>query len=147
MATCRCKRCGGAFKRNGGGIYCSNGCYHVQPRGSPAERFLRKVKRWHSCWRWVGARMKNGYGRFVLNRFVENAHRAAYKIFVGPIPDGLQINHHCGHRWCVNPAHIYAGTQTDNMQDAISRGRFDPVGTGRLGLNSRWRGNKPTKRR
>ena len=69
------------------------------------------------CWIWTG-QMANGYGRFRGER----AHRYAYQLHRGEIPDGLMIRHMCGNKRCVNPAHLEPGTMADNGQDAIRLG-------------------------
>jgi hypothetical protein len=77
------------------------------------ERFEERVLRipFHSCWEWDGARMPNGYGKWTFSKETGKsrlAHRIAYELFVGPIPAGLQIDHLCRNRGCVNPAHLEA---------------------------------------
>lgn len=71
------------------------------------------------CWFWQGAKT-NGYGRFRGCR----AHRFAYEIAKGDIPDGLMVRHLCGNKMCVNPAHLEAGTMYDNSQDGIRLGEI-----------------------
>lgn len=63
------------------------------------------------------------YGRTAKNGKARYAHCVAYEEFIGPIPKGLQINHHCDIRPCCNPYHLYAGTSKQNVQDMIKRGR------------------------
>lgn len=68
-----------------------------------------------SCWNWVGPINNRGYGRFnVGRRFSEYAHRFAWRIANGSIPDGLQIDHLCRNRKCVNPAHLEVVTPRQN---------------------------------
>jgi hypothetical protein len=86
------------------------------------------------CWEWQAWKKEDGYGRFARSRGdYPYAHRISYQIHKGPIPDGLQINHHCDNRGCVNPDHLYAGTPQENVQDAIERTGFLE---GRIGENA-----------
>jgi hypothetical protein len=89
------------------------------------ERFRKKVQEADSgCWEWTGHRFPAGYGQFWLNGRDVYAHRAAYELFVGPIPARALICHHCDNRCCVNPAHLYAGDVRSNARDAVARGRL-----------------------
>ena len=82
--------------------------------GTPEERFWPKVEITESCWLWTAGRVWNGYGRFkVAGRHVY-AHRFAYELLDGPIPDGLQLDHLCRVRHCVNPAHLELVTNREN---------------------------------
>lgn len=74
------------------------------------------------CWIWSGTTNRHGYGTWGRKL----AHRHAWEQANGPIPDGLWILHHCDNKPCVNPLHLYAGTRTENVQDAVDRGRFKP---------------------
>ena len=78
------------------------------------------------CWRYLGPRHRyTGRGLFsVSSGRLRQAHRVAYELAVGPIPEGLYVLHTCnnGEGGCVNPAHLYAGTQVDNMRDRKARG-------------------------
>lgn len=83
---------------------------------SDLRRFHAKVVVEASgCWRWTANTLPNGYGRFWLNGEKRYAHRAAYEMFVGPIPPGLQVDHLCRSRRCVNPAHLEAVSQRVNI--------------------------------
>jgi hypothetical protein len=85
------------------------------------ERFYAKVQKTDSCWVWIGARHSQGYGQLFTANTVngnprpEKAHRVAYELLIGPIPDGLQIDHLCRNKVCVNPAHLEAVTQKENL--------------------------------
>ena len=86
------------------------------------SRFWSKVDRTGTCWLWNGGRMKSGYGRFAVHGQMILAHRAAYAIAFGATDDPV-VAHHCDNPPCVNPAHLFNGTYSDNMQDMIRKGR------------------------
>jgi len=75
------------------------------------------------CWIWNGATTDDGYGRTYHGKRRQFAHRWFYRLFVGEIPEGMNVLHRCDIRLCVNPAHLYAGTQIQNIRDRVSRGR------------------------
>lgn len=76
-------------------------------KNTHAERFWTKVDKTESgCWVWTSAFYQNGYGAFWLNGKSRLAHRVAYEMVAGPIPDGLQLDHLCRRQACVNPAHL-----------------------------------------
>jgi hypothetical protein len=65
----------------------------------------------------------NGYARVKYAGKLHRAHRFSYEAFVGPIPDGLLVLHHCDVRNCANPNHLFIGTHKQNMQDMVNKGR------------------------
>ena len=99
----------------------------VGVRGSLRERFLRKVSVGESgCCPWIGSIGNGGYGQIWDGRLVQ-AHRVAYQLYVGRIPEGLVVDHachntncsggkSCPHRRCVNPAHLEVVTQSVNLK-------------------------------
>jgi hypothetical protein len=88
------------------------------------DRFFAKVREDVSgCHLWTGARNVWGYGRLHVGGKMLAAHRVAWELANGPIPDGMWVLHHCDVRDCVNPAHLYLGTHRQNVRDMIERGR------------------------
>lgn len=82
-----------------------------------------------TCWIWTGAVNSNGYGRFIdKNRHVL-AHRVSHELFVGPIPNGMNVCHSCDNRLCVNPHHLWLGSQSENLRDAFRKGRHSQPDT------------------
>lgn len=84
------------------------------------ERFSEKVNVTSTCWLWTAGRSSNGYGKYRVGRSTVRAHRFAYERLVGPILPGLQLDHLCRVRACVNPAHLEAVTQKVNIFRGIS---------------------------
>jgi hypothetical protein len=84
-------------------------------------RFWSKVERRadDQCWPWQGTVLASGYGQFRVGLGHARAHRYAYELLVGPIPDGLTIDHLCRNRACVNPAHMEPVTASENVKRAV----------------------------
>lgn len=92
----------------------------------PVERFWGNVARStpDACWLWQGAMDgAYGYGAFFCHGKNHRAHRFAYELLVGPIPEGLFVCHSCDNPPCVNPAHLWVGTNYDNFSDMRAKGR------------------------
>jgi hypothetical protein len=107
--------------------FCSRACKEkVQSENMKrplAERFWEKVEKTETCWLWTGGLLKTGYGSIRDNGKALRAHRVAYELLVGQIPDGMLLRHSCDNPKCVNPAHLIPGTAAQNSQDALDRGR------------------------
>lgn len=97
----------------------------VFPRKSTKERFWEKVNKepGKGCWIWMADKSGNptGYGRFKIKGKIKVAHRIAYELTKGPIPEGLQIDHLCRNKSCVRPAHLEAVTGKENCQRATGK--------------------------
>ncbi len=96
-------------------------------RGNDLLRFHSKTKQDGECVVWIGATDKDGYGKFVTGPHGQQRHhrphRWIYERMFGPIPEGLVLMHKCDRPGCVNVEHLTAGTQKDNIHDAIRKGR------------------------
>lgn len=85
-----------------------------------SERFWAKVDKTDTCWLWTGATARNGYGQVGIDGRTRSAHRVSYEALVGPIPDGLVIDHLCRVRHCVNPDHMEPVTSGENTRRGAS---------------------------
>lgn len=86
-------------------------------------RFESKVERTDTCWLWMGATNSKGYGCWSVDGVSQLAHRVAYQTLVGPIPEGLTIDHLCRVKVCVNPAHLEPVTMLENIARAAEQDR------------------------
>jgi hypothetical protein len=89
------------------------------------ERFWKFVDKGKDdeCWNWIGAKKDNGYGVIGLGKKLIRAPRLSYTIAYGEIPEGKFICHRCDNPSCVNPKHLFLGTNQDNMNDMCDKGR------------------------
>ena len=135
MATRPCIRCGKPVlqpawkaKSDRPKKTCSVKCCYER-RGTPEERFRKGFEKRgpDECWLWNKVPNEWGYGQFrrggVQGGKMEYAHRISWEFHRGPIPKGMHALHTCDVRLCVNPNHLYLGTNQDNINDKMRRGR------------------------
>lgn len=107
-------------------------------KASDIERFWRKVDKSGDCWIWLAGKDRKGYGKFSVGNSrnpdgtrrnsMVSAHRLSYEMANGPIPEhhsfhGMCVLHRCDNPGCVNPVHLFLGTNEDNVHDMHSKGR------------------------
>lgn len=88
------------------------------------QLFWAGVKKTDGCWLWTGYINPKGYGEFTRRHI--RVHRFSWELANGPIPEGLNVLHHCDNPPCVRPDHLFLGTQNDNVQDMVTKGRNRP---------------------
>jgi hypothetical protein len=123
-----CPECSQLFTPKNRNTFCGKRCSAIasrRKRSIPlAIRFWSKVDKSGEHWIWTGSLFaESGYGLFHINGKPVGAHRVAWELTNGPIPEGDVIRHTCDIKPCVRPFHLLNGTQKDNIHDAITRGR------------------------
>lgn len=149
--TCSEAGCGRAVEARGWCVrHYTNWIRHGDPNGrvvqaTRVERLWSKIQKQDGHWLWVGALCPQGYGRFGWDKHHSSvqAHRAAYMLLVGPIPEGLHLDHLCRVRNCVNPAHLEPVTPQENMRRGVGLGLATHCPKGHLftEANTYYKGN------
>lgn len=105
-----------------------------QRNKSEQEKFWEKVdiRSEDECWEWLAGRNKKGYGNFYVSIGHSKdkhclAHRRSWILTYGEIPEGLSVLHHCDNPPCVNPKHLFLGTNQDNVDDKVRKGRMQDL--------------------
>lgn len=96
-------------------------------------RFWSRVNKTEGCWLWTSTTSTAGYGYIDDNKRRYQSSVYSWMIHNGPVPDGLFVLHKCDNTACVNPDHLFLGTQNDNVQDCIKKGRFNYGSRGKKG--------------
>lgn len=127
----KCDHCGVGFKRKKGRInkrnYCSKPCAdHGKEVGDSVKYFWDRVQKTDSCWFWKLTPYATGYGMCQIKGRRIGAHVLSWEIHNGPVPSGMNVCHNCpggDNPGCINPAHLFLGTDRDNHLDAFKKGR------------------------
>ncbi len=93
------------------------------------DRFESKIDKSGDCWEWTRSLDISGYGVFAIKHENYKAHRISYELYKGKIPKDMLVCHSCDNRKCVNPEHLFPGTNKDNNHDMIKKGRARYPGT------------------
>jgi len=85
--------------------------------------FWQRIVRTPNCWLWQGAKNSDGYGNLTYRGKPYRAHRLAWILTNGPVPEGMEVCHTCDNPLCANPNHLFVGTHLENMHDSLNKGR------------------------
>ena len=131
-----CQKCGDEYHpilgREDTSLFCSMKCaagHGNRARWAKAPPAIDRFEKKYipepntGCWLWTATGDEKGYGHFRYKGRPQKAHRASWMLHRGEIPDGMLVCHHCDTPACVNPDHLFLGTNDDNMRDRQEKGR------------------------
>lgn len=110
--NCHCPYCLKPFIKSSNEKFCCVKCH-----------LMGNIKKINGCWIWQGAKDSKGYGRITVNYRIFGAHRLSFELFKGSIEKNKNICHTCDNPSCIKPDHLWIGTQKENMQDKMKKGR------------------------
>lgn len=131
--TCSIPECDSVVGKNSARGWCFRHYQRWQRHGDPLgggpdrpsltikERFWSKVSKTEACWNWTGTTSDSGYGLLSVNGAQQRAHRFAWEMLVGDIPEGIHIDHRCMNKACVNPAHLRHASHKQNSEHLALR--------------------------
>lgn len=109
-----------------------------RPDATPEDRFWASITRTDDCWKWTELLNDGGYGLIRVGRKNVRAHRFAWELLVGDIPKGMQIDHRCRNRECVNPKHLRLATNKQNAEHKEARSASGYRGVSFNRRRSKW---------
>lgn len=122
--TLVCENCGKEFDAKTYQIrrnqrFCSGDCRFP----TDEQKFWKSVNKTPECWEWIGPLVSGRYGNAIYKLKAFLAHRLSWILHFGEIPEGMVVCHKCDNIKCVNPDHLFIGTQGDNVRDMFAKGR------------------------
>lgn len=102
---------------------CLRSIHRKNYQSDMKAKLIGKIKKINGCWEWQGSRNKKGYGHLSYKRKVELAHRISWLMFKGKIPNDMKVCHKCDNPPCINPSHLFLGSQKENVKDMFQKKR------------------------
>lgn len=121
-----CAKCSKSFTASREtAVYCSRACRASGRYPDIMTRLFAGIEKREDtgCWEWQNSLDDWGYGIIRYNGAMRKVHRVSWELHNGPIPSGLLVCHHCDNTVCANPSHLFLGTNKDNRDDMVKKGR------------------------